>query len=1111
MDLDSVIRNIGAFTREAILVADADHADGAVLRIRWANNAVTRVTGYLPEELVGHTAGILAGKKSSPTVHAEIIERLQAWSSFTSEMYLHRKDGSAYWGQLSFQPIADEAGIYRFWIFILRDNSEQKAANDRLTDLSLAAQATIDLICVLDAKRRITWVNPAFEEFTGFSLAEAHGHMLKDLLGDPARDMALSRQIVNLLDRERPAYGELLSRKKDGTRFMGDYEVQPIFDEDFQLTKFVALIRDVTFNKTMELRYRAMFDETDIAVSLKANGRFLMVNRSFADIYHMPSDQIVGKTLDDIRDPSLNKDEAWMEALVLESGQSVSWERSMPGQDGRQRHFLVKTFRTKDPVLDQYQLCSISTDITDIREAELQLRESQREAREAERRLWGALDAIAEGFVIYDRNDRIVMMNSAFMSLHADLGADLEVGLTFRELLSLGAAARIWDLEDADPDDWVERQLVRRDADMVDGAEIRCGDGGWVLWKEVVMANGERAGLRIDISSAKDREIALREARHAAEQAETRLMAAIDALEDSFVLYDSQDRLVIQNRRSYDLMTSGFEGAAPRMRFEDILRIGIESGTILDAAGREDEWFRERMAAFRNPGEPIEQRFADGRIFRITERKTDQGDTVSLRVDITKAREQQRQLEVYAASLEESGRMLEERNRALTRAKHELEHASLHDALTGLANRRFLDRELKRRGAAAAASGRKMVVLHLDLDRFKQINDVLGHDAGDHVLKHVARVLRGATRGDDFVARVGGDEFVVLSETDGPPHLLGTLASRILDRLRKPIRYGPHECRFGGSIGIAVASDLALDSRQLLINADIALYKAKTSGRNRWVVFTDTLQQEVVMARELGDDILRALDRDEFRTLYQPQFRLSDMSLVGAEALLRWDHPERGALNPSDFIGVAEDLNVLRQIDGIVLRQAMEDDALWRGAGVEVPRIAVNISGRRLRDPELIDDIKRGGIDCRRLSFELLESIFLDEEDEIVTWNIDQLREMGVSIELDDFGSGHSSIIGLLRLKPHRIKIDRHFLEQAMHSDGAKPLIRSLVEIGHSMELEVVAEGAETAEQIEFLRAIGCDIAQGYGLGAPMTAAEFQEMALGLGKRSRVGGGLWVV
>jgi diguanylate cyclase (GGDEF)-like protein/PAS domain S-box-containing protein len=438
--------------------------------------------------------------------------------------------------------------------------------------------------------------------------------------------------------------------------------------------------------------------------------------------------------------------------------------------------------------------------------------------------------------------------------------------------------------------------------------------------------------------------------------------------------------------------------------------------------------------------------------------------------------------------LAEANRLAEARNRELEAAKAHIEHSALHDFLTALPNRRYLDAELSRRALRAAEGGSGTAILHLDLDRFKQINDTLGHVAGDHMLCHTARVLRQEIGEGDFVARIGGDEFVILADYTGPTQPLGDLADRIIQRLKAPVPFENHQCRMGASIGIAHADGLVIDDKQLLLNADIALYRAKTLGRNRFEFFTQDLQTDVVRRKRVADEILAGLERSEFVPHYQLQFRADDLSVAGVETLARWQHPERGLLTPDKFLQIAEDLDVVAVLDQVILEKALADFARWRNAGLDVPKVSVNLSAHRLADPALEEALEHLDVPPGALSFELLETIFLDDCDGTVADNLKMIRKRGIGIEIDDFGTGHASIVSLLKTGPGTLKIDRELIAPVIRTVEQRRLVGSIIEMGKSLNIKVVGEGVETMAHVRVLKRLGCDILQGFALARPMAA-----------------------
>jgi len=447
--------------------------------------------------------------------------------------------------------------------------------------------------------------------------------------------------------------------------------------------------------------------------------------------------------------------------------------------------------------------------------------------------------------------------------------------------------------------------------------------------------------------------------------------------------------------------------------------------------------------------------------------------------------------------LMDANRKAELRNLELEDARALMEYNSLHDSLTGLPNRRYLDQRLAVGTDGGGTSGGDepiTALLHIDLDRFKQINDTLGHAAGDAMLVHAAEVLKASSRSDDFIARIGGDEFVLAITGEASEADLGRLATRIIERMRQPVPYENQECRFGVSIGIAFAEAGTPDyGRRLLIDADIALYRAKKSGRNRQEFFTPELKAEIVNGRSLADEILAGLERGEFIPYFQPQFDARTLDVTGVEALARWDHPERGVLAPDTFLKAAEELNVVQMIDRSILEQSLFQQARLASAGVQVPKVSVNVSAGRFNEPGFIESLGDLGLTAGKLSFELLESVFLDERCEKVAGNIEKLKALGIDIEIDDFGSGYASIVSLLNTRPSRLKIDRRLVMPIVECDQQRQLVASIVEIGRSLDIRVIAEGVETMAHAAILRDMGCEGLQGYALARPMPSAQLKE------------------
>ena len=423
----------------------------------------------------------------------------------------------------------------------------------------------------------------------------------------------------------------------------------------------------------------------------------------------------------------------------------------------------------------------------------------------------------------------------------------------------------------------------------------------------------------------------------------------------------------------------------------------------------------------------------------------------------------------------------------LAAARAETEHNALHDALTNLPNRRYLHRRLQE--ADRSGAGQPSALIHIDLDGFKQINDTLGHFAGDQLLVEVARRIQRTLRHDDFAARIGGDEFLILAAPGTHPWDLDAIGDRLIAVLSRPVAVEAGDCEVTASIGIALNTG-AVPAEELFSQADMALYESKRSGRGRVTLFSDALQRRQDEKRRLGEEIKEGIRAGRFEIWYQPQFDASSFALCGVEALLRWNHPTEGIMLPTRFLAMAEDLDLVATLDGIGMEAALSDLAMLDRAGCHIPKLSLNVSARRLEDPAFLEAVR--GLGDRRgiISFELLESIYLDELDPGMEANLRGLRAMGVRIEVDDFGTGRTSIVSLVSLRPDRLKIDRQLVEPVVRSEPARRLVASIVEIGRSLGIGITAEGVETAEHADVLRALGCTVLQGFFFARPMPAAE---------------------
>jgi diguanylate cyclase (GGDEF)-like protein/PAS domain S-box-containing protein len=434
----------------------------------------------------------------------------------------------------------------------------------------------------------------------------------------------------------------------------------------------------------------------------------------------------------------------------------------------------------------------------------------------------------------------------------------------------------------------------------------------------------------------------------------------------------------------------------------------------------------------------------------------------------------------------------------------QITHSAEHDYLTGLPNRMLLNDRISQAIALARRHMKKVAVLFLDLDGFKHINDSLGHPIGDQLLKSVATRLVDCVRASDTVSRQGGDEFVVLLAEVAQADDAATMAKRMLRTVAEVHSIGKHDLHVTTSIGVSIYADDGLDAETLIKNADTAMYQAKENGRQSFQFFKPAMNARAVERQGIEESLRRALERDEFALHYQPKICLKTGTIVGAEALIRWTHPTRGAIAPAQFIPVAEDTGLILPIGNWVLRRACEQARDWTKVGIPNMTMAVNVSAMEFRDENFLEGLfsilKDTHLDPMSLELELTESVLMKRVDATASI-LQDLRNVGVQIAVDDFGTGYSSLSYLRKFPIDALKIDQSFVRQITAGADDAAIVTAVINMARSLKLRVVAEGVETQEELEFLQSHACDEAQGYYFSRPLPAQQFAEL-LASGVRS---------
>jgi len=437
------------------------------------------------------------------------------------------------------------------------------------------------------------------------------------------------------------------------------------------------------------------------------------------------------------------------------------------------------------------------------------------------------------------------------------------------------------------------------------------------------------------------------------------------------------------------------------------------------------------------------------------------------------------------------------RTQGLEAANQKLRHLATHDPLTGLPNRVLLDDRLQQAIVHADRDMRSFALLVCDLDRFKLINESLGHRAGDELLQEVARRLATVTRAADTLARLGGNEFVLIGTSIGDADDAAGLAARVMDVLQAPVRIAAIDIYVSPSIGIAMYPDDGVTMQALLTRADAAMHSAKQHGRGNFRRYAPGMDAGIEDRVQLESDLHHAVALNQFELYYQPKVDTQTGEVRSAEALIRWIHPMRGIVSPAEFIPLAEECGLIGEIGGWVIREACRQTRVWQIDGVPALRVSVNLSASQFRDSGLLDLIRSAlddaGLEPRYLEVELTESAVMSDPEKSIDI-LEHLSAMGVLVSVDDFGTGYSSMSYLRRFPIDKLKIDRVFIDEIVSRPEDASIVRAIVSLAHSLRLKVVAEGVETPAQLDFLKTAGCDEYQGYHFSRPLPAADFERL-----------------
>jgi diguanylate cyclase (GGDEF)-like protein/PAS domain S-box-containing protein len=916
---------------------------------------------------------------------------------------------------------------------------------DRVGDIILLRDPDTGIIVEANAKAT---------ELLGYTQEELRKLSFADLSANVPPYTA--QEAMNWLARARqgetPIF-EWRAKKRDGSLLW--LEVSPRRAEIGGSPYILVLARDISGRKQAdaalqesEERLRAFFDNAKALVWIKdLDGRFLMVNRYTEQVLGRSRDQLLGRTVAEIFPQSEADAFSGNDRKVLHAGTTLAFDETSRLEDGLHTFYSVK-FPLRDAAGRIYALGAICTDITERKETEAQL--------ERERAFLHSLVQTIPDLVWLKNTDGVYLTcNPQFERFFGAKESDI-------------AGKTDYDFVDKELADFFrrnDREAMAAGKPSINEEWVTFADDGHrALLETIKTPMRDDAGKLVGVLGVGRDITAHRQAEEAVRQSEQRYRSLFDNMLEGYAYC----RMFYENDKPVDFVYLEVNVAFEQLTgLRDV--IGKKVSEIIPGIRDDNPELFEVYGRVARSGKP--ERFEDyvqalGIWFSLSVYSTGEDCFVAVFDNITERKT----------------------------AEAQVEYLAYHDQLTRLPNRQLARDRFDQAAAYAGRSDGKVAVAYLDLDHFKTINDALGHAVGDALLKEVAGRLQQCVRDTDTVSRQGGDEFLVVLPGVHDADAIASVTAKILELLAQPFRIEDHDLSTSVSIGVALYPDDGTDFDTLLKKADTAMFHAKEAGRNVCHFFDRQMNVEANERLSLRNSLHLALERDEFVVHYQPQVELASGTLVGAEALLRWNHPEFGLIPPDRFIPVAEDSGLIVPIGEWVLREACRQAAAWQKAGLGELVMAVNLSAVQFKrgniEQTVVAALTESGLEPQFLELELTESILIRDTENVLQ-AVRQLKLLGVKLSIDDFGTGYSSLAYLSRFSVDKVKIDQSFVRGLTSSPGDAAIVRAVIQMARSMGLRTIAEGVEEQHLFDYLRAHHCDEAQGFHIGRPMPADEF--------------------
>lgn len=921
--------------------------------------------------------------------------------------------------------------------------------------IELLSSHTRQLVVFCDAQRRVRWVNPAFELLTGYRLADVVGRKPAELLQCPETDPRTIERVRQALGRGEGIRVELLNQARGGRRYWIDADISPVRDGEGQVCGYVALQTDVTEQVHLRNRLQALFEGASTGLVMQdSEGRITDANRQAQHLLGLTREQLMGRESIDPRWRAVHEDLSPFPAdehpsmLTLRDGhgrRGVVMGVTAPA--GERRWLQINSELVPAAQATERAVVTSFVDITQRKRNDEILAE--------------AIEAIPDGFVVYDELDRLLICNSAYRRTYALSAPAMVPGVSFEGLIRYGVecgqypqAGTTAECREA----WI---AARMDAHRCHDNELLLQLAGnrWVQIRERRTPAGYTVGVRTDVTDLKRTQQALLTSQSKLQSLFNLSPVGIvlNRLDNGSAVECNDALLAMLGYRRDELDGMAFWTVTPPEYLESEYR----QLASLHATGRYGPYEKELI---RKDGSRVPV-LLNGMCLE----DSDGGMLIwSIVQDISARKAMERELSIAART----------------------------DRLTGLANRTALSERLVTAVRDVKADpSRRFSLLFLDFDRFKLVNDSLGHEAGDELVVAIGQAIEECLHTRDTVARLGGDEFAILMEGYQDLSVFTRMAETVLARVAQPVRLRGQELYVTVSAGIAISERSQDQPEDLLRDAEAAMYKAKSQGKGRHMVYNPGMHEYAVAHLEMESSLRRAVEREEFLVYYQPILELEGGRLAGFEALVRWKHPDKGIVSPAVFIPLAEETGLIVDLGRMVLRDSCRQVAKWRR---EFPEsldtwISVNLSVKQFALPDIVEQVRsvlfESGLPGECLKLEITESVIMDNSSD-ASQKVLGLKDLGIRLSIDDFGTGYSSLSYLHQFPFDALKIDRSFVMRLGDAPERAAIVRTIIQLAQNLGMETVAEGVETRFQLGGLRSMGCRYGQGFLFGKPVPADE---------------------